>query len=421
MEVIDNQIDFKYFDKTKLNWIFFIYFLGMYCFYTNTYIQLALHIILIIYVVVDFFRNKTFISFNSWKTIIMYCLWLGLLTLIAALSSLWAYAKLPDSKTLMTLFKSFAMGGIMLIFVKNQTRFLSVLKSFLYASIILCFIVLLTTPISEYGNELVFGMVIKQQRNGVGLVCAYFGAISIYLYLSHKIRFGKLMIFIFLFTLLCSGSRGALFQLAISLILMILTQKQLNKKIKGIIMVILILALFFSISTFIPFLQEKIIQRFISLFDTINGSDNYDGSTKGRMLFVYLGLQMFSNKPLLGYGIDGFVTYFTDHPVINGIRFTDFSYSHNNIAELGADFGIVGLITWYWLILYILIKSIKNYKKNSALRLVVILLGSDLILDVGRIPWSTYTHVFLLIMVLLMFRLSFRTKSKKIANNNLIQ
>ncbi len=420
MEVIDNLIDFKLFNKTKPNWIFFIFFAGLYLFYTNTYIQIALYLIIALYVFIDFFRNKTFLSFNSWKTIIMYCLWLGLLTLIAALSRFWAYAKLPESRTLLNLVKSFVVGILMLVFVKNQTRFLSVLKSLLYASVVLCVAVLLTTPISGYGDDKVFGVLIGQQRNGVGLVCAFFGSMCIYLYLTYKIKFGKLLIAIFLITLLCTGSRGALFQVFISFILMILTQKQLNKKIKGLVMVTLSLVLFFSISMFIPFFQEMIIQRFASLFDTINGSTNFDGSTKGRMLYVYLGLEMFCNKPFLGYGIDGFATYFADHPVINGIRFTSFPYSHNNIAELAADFGIVGLFTWYWLIIYILIKSIKNYKKNFTLRLIVILLGADLILDIAHIPWSSGTHMILLNTILLMFRLSYKSKKtpKKIVQQS---
>ena len=52
-------------------------------------------------------------------------------------------------------------------------------------------------------------------------------------------------------------------------------------------------------------------------------------------------------------------------PFFNAVRVT---YAHNNFVEIAADLGILGLIAYYWIFVYIVFDYLKKYKKHSKMR-----------------------------------------------------
>ena len=121
------------FNNTKMNWIFFLYFCVMFTLYGITMVQLLAQILFLIYVFFSKIRHGVFkIDKNVIKNLKMYILWYGLLTFIAFLSQIWASASYPGSRTLITLFRIFIMGGSIIFYIDSKQKMYSVLKSFIY-------------------------------------------------------------------------------------------------------------------------------------------------------------------------------------------------------------------------------------------------------------------------------------------------
>ena len=403
-----NGIDNNYTSLSvkNIDWGLFIYFAGMFCLYTNTILQLLLQVFLIAYVLYDLvkIRGHFLIKKDALKNVVLYAFWLGALTLLAYKSKAWAYGNYPESKTLITLFRAYIMGTCLVLYINSKERLFKALRSLIYAAVILGILALLTTPVSQYGRagDEGFGVRIGQHRNQVGMLAATMSFLCFYLGHIGALKNEKKYLLFFLVLLVCTGSRGSMIQCIVAFCLYLLTQKNVSKRIKGVISGIFVLGVLYFVVLAVPFLNEMIYKRFITMFQAVLGTGQSDSSAYGRGLMRVLAFKMFMNKPILGYGLDGFVTYFGDHRVIEGKSFGAAAYSHCNFAELAADFGIVGLIIWYWLIIYIIMKSWKSHKKNEHAHMIFCLIVSLVILDYARINWTTHLSIYIFTIVFCM-------------------
>lgn len=399
----------------------FVYFTGMFCLYTNTVLQLLLQMFLIVYVLYDLLKKRGSIKIKKcvFKNIILYAFWLGALTLLAYKSKAWAYGTYLESKTLITLFRAYIMGTCLVLYINSKERLFNALRSFVYASIVLGVLVLLTTPITQYGQagDEGFGVKIGQHRNQVGMLATTMAFVCFYLDQIKELKNGKKYIIFFIILLVCSGSRGSMIQCLIAFGLYMITQRNISNRIKGVIIGILSLGCIYFLIVTVPFLNETIYQRFLAMIQVVLGTGYSDSSAYGRSLMRVLALNMFMNKPLLGYGLDGFITYFADHRVIEGKSFGTIAYSHCNFAELAADFGVVGLIIWYWLIVYIIIKTWRKHKDNEHAHMIFCLIISLVVLDYARINWTTHLSIYIFTIVFCMSQILVSKKkgSDKIA------
>lgn len=402
------EVDDKYMISPgkNIDWGLFIYFAGMFCLYTNTILQLLLQIFLIAYVLYDLVKIRGHIKIkkSALKNVVLYAFWLGALTVLAYKSKEWAYGSYPESKTLITLFRAYIMGTCLVLYINSKERLFKALRSLVYASVVLGVLVLLTTPVSQYGQagDEGFGVKIGQHRNQVGMLAATMSFLCFYLDHMRELKNGKKYMFFFLVLLVCTGSRGSMIQCIVAFCLYLITQKNISKRIKGIVSGIFILGILYFLILTVPFLNEIIYQRFITMFQAVLGTGQSDASAYGRGLMRVLAFKMFMNKPILGYGLDGFITYFGDHRVIEGKSFGTAAYSHCNFAELAADFGIVGLIVWYWLMLYIIVKTWKSHKENEHAHMIFCLIVSLVILDYARINWTTHLSIYIFTIVFCM-------------------
>lgn len=137
-----------------------------------------------------------------------------------------------------------------------------------------------------------------------------------------------------------------------------------SKIIKALIISISMLGIVAFLIMRIPLLYELIGNRIESAitFRTMNN----DSSLKVRVLFISRAMELFQERPILGFGMN----YFHTVSIYKGL------YSHNNYTELLSGGGIVGLILYYYRYLFLICQILK-YKKvrqRESLMLLVFLL-----------------------------------------------
>lgn len=103
-------------------------------------------------------------------------------------------------------------------------------------------------------------------------------------------------------------------------------------------------------------LKERILDMIRLL---VGSSSSIDMSTIIRYNMFFEGIYLFTFKPILGWGINGFA--------VNGAYLT---YSHSTVSELLCDFGIVGFITFFFPIIMCIFA--KKNKKFDILRIMLL-------------------------------------------------
>lgn len=226
-------------------------------------------------------------------------------------------------------------------------------------------------------NENVFGMVFSK----ASLVAYYY-----FLQAKHKpIRtIHILLVVIFTFFALTSGSKKAFLMILIGIIGINVLENGFSKVCKTLIVSLIVvggLLLIIQLPVF-----STMNQRIMGLF-----TGNKDNSEIVRSKMISLSMQLFYDKPLFGHGFNNFGT-------ITGLG----AYSHNNLTEILVSTGIIGFVAFY--IPYILIiqwgwkEGIKG--KNYIATLLLILSLIYLVFGYGMVEYYDKEYwLFLGIMV----------------------
>lgn len=190
-----------------------------------------------------------------------------------------------------------------------------------------------------------------------------------------------------LISVLASQSKKALLCFAM-IGLFLLMFKYRKKKFAGLLamfVVVLVVLELLSSTMFAPY-----IARFQNAFETMSGYNSgnvTDWSTAHRMMMIEDGLQFFTERPILGYGTDcyQFISQFN-------------TYSHNNFIELLVNNGIVGFIAYYWVYLYIGVKTLRIALKRSDSRAMFVfsVMFCHVFMDIGNVSYyDKMTYVYL--------------------------
>lgn len=182
-----------------------------------------------------------------------------------------------------------------------------------------------------------------------------------------------------------------------------------KKKVKPLIIVgfsilaIIIFVLLFTVSALSP-IKNRILSIISSLFGV--GDYRIDSSTIGRFSAAMYGFRLFAESPLFGNGYNS---------VVNNYKIM----AHNNIAEIGADYGIFALIAEEILILFPFTQLKKVPKKTKAF---IILFSSYLFLiQFFLVIFNSKIESILIPLVIVLsgenrFILPMFNKAKKIIN-----
>ena len=191
-----------------------------------------------------------------------------------------------------------------------------------------------------------------------------------------------------------SQSKKAIIVVIVGVLLVLLlknmeTRKLLNGMLKILLSFLLVVLIIVGLSKLEIF--SGVIDRFISMFEIMNGAGKTGGSTWIRQKMISLGIAYWMKNPVLGVGIGC--------PHILAAKYLGFdAYLHNNYVELLCGGGLVGICLYYSMYVYCLIQLFKLRKidsANSSIMIVIIML--TLITDYGMVSYySKLTNFYLL-------------------------
>lgn len=223
--------------------------------------------------------------------------------------------------------------------------------------------------------------------NTLGMMCAYSILINMYYIVKEKrLPTYSILSVLSVIMIALSSSKKAFIVLIGGLFGFIIMKNhaernQIKKLLWIVALSIVIIGLIFALS-YLP-IFSNMANRFRLLLNYFTGRGNTDFSTRARSELVEIGIGLFKSRPFLGVGMDNAKIY-------GGIAFS-FSeyYLHNNYAELLADGGIVGLITYYSMYLYFLFSFIKyrNLKDDEYI-MCVVLFATQLIIDYAMVSYD---------------------------------
>ena len=231
-----------------------------------------------------------------------------------------------------------------------------------------------------YGFEGFFDILQEEERlggeisneNTFGKIFAY-GVISgLYLVIYQKKYWCSIVCFLFLAFSLASGSRKAILIIIIGVTLLLFIKVGLKRPVAFVVILATLLTSLFLIIQLPMFSVAN--ERFITL---IFGGEN-DYSTHARNRMIAVGVDLFTQKPLIGWGVASYAS-------VSGFN----TYSHNNFIEMLANYGIIGFVLYYSIHTYILLTlfvKIKNAGPQQAMMFTLVL--TSLIMDYGNVSYD---------------------------------
>lgn len=214
-------------------------------------------------------------------------------------------------------------------------------------------------------NKLYIGMDIvsasKSGRNSLALVLLLILSFAIGVFLETQNKRGKRHILPFL-AVLISGllllqSRGAMVTIVMSLVFTTVLYKTKTKNLKKSIFTMIII--FAVILIIIPDeLRSQIWYRVQSIFlvfnDNIQNTEGI-GSINARKALISISFEAIKQNPIFGIGIGSFRSF----------SFTTYTSPHNDYLYFAAEFGLIGLFLYVYLLISIYRMASLNYKSEK--------------------------------------------------------
>lgn len=224
-----------------------------------------------------------------------------------------------------------------------------------------------------------------QNPNNVGTLLGIYSTFMIYDFYKQGHRSSLLAYISAGLFIIATGSKKALIMLMLSFLLLLFKNGKLVRK--RLFICIGALAVFLLLCLFIPVLYDLVGRRFLSLLGGM-GLINFesDNSTSLRVMYTNKAIELFLKQPIFGGGFDNFRAHSGFH-----------TYSHNNYVELLSAAGLTGTLFYYFYYAYI-IKKLWVIKTVFSLMLII-LICSLLITDVGSVTFSSYPMYYVILFI----------------------
>lgn len=343
-----------------------------------------------------FFTTVIFIGrYPHYRTFKFFYVWNITTCLYFYLTLYWSVCY-ADTKSYCITYTLVVICNICLFyFLTLKYKFVDALiKTIIIATILLAIRVFFNYGFLNQGDRGAFEEVIGIHVNSVGLFSAIAMLFSYY-YFKTVDRISRkkylIAIIIFLIIIILSGSKKALIIPLIAFTIIKMCNADKKYIIFTIIGAILLSIFIYFLIMNVPFLYEHLGVRFEGMINGFSGSGEVDGSTKVRLGYIEYGMVLFKKKQIFGYGL---ATFAYLHTQVFGWGM----YSHNNYVEMLVSGGIVGLVLYYSLYLYLIYKYyiiVKNTKDSFAILIFSILLGL-MISQYGMVAYyNLFINIFL--------------------------
>ena len=241
---------------------------------------------------------------------------------------------------------------------------------------------------------------ISEQSNALALLSSTLCVVSVtYLYVYKSDFFKRniayLSLFISLFFLVISGSRGGVVSFAIFLLVLYFSKFSnfLNLKFLATTFLLFLIFVFnFNYISQLPFFQRLLLLPQALGFEFFDYE--YDAALRmaaddTRINLADIALAKFFENPLLGYGIYSFG------------YFSEFSYTHNNFLEIIFSLGLFGVSLFYFPFFYIFIKTflIKNVFLNKHIMILRALIVYYFVSGMSLPNFSSKIQLFVVVII----------------------
>lgn len=227
--------------------------------------------------------------------------------------------------------------------------------------------------------------------NVLGMMSALMVLFHIYLHLFEKHRKDIILVIPAVIIIGATQSRKAIFMAIAGVFLLFWFKSRRGPKnnllpnLRFLISAVVIVVLVESLAH--TGLFHGAYERVLGLVNSLTGEGEVDSSTSLRAFYRQVGWDQFLQTPILGVGIN-------NSPLLLARAGTHRTYLHCNYAELAACGGIVGLISYYSMHVYLLYHELKYVKVDTSAVLFLIWLILMLVTDWGAVSYFSKRTYF---------------------------
>lgn len=379
------------------------------CFYGNFQLRMALSWLLAVFFV---FVNGLFlivrlkIKATTFKVFMLSTIWLFLpLILTPAVLNVEIHLKAILETMMYILF----FGCLFSCVEKNKHYFFYLLKVIIFS--VLIFSSFSVANYFFFSDSVIFSGFHSNPNTHASLLL--FLLVNIISFSSGKILINKkttyLIISIFSFQILLTGSSKGLLGLIIVYFLFFLFKPKKVKKIVVLIFLMLTsVVVFFTAEKSVDRLSDKIYA--LSDFDINRLDEKNIGNDSGkvRLFLIIDSVRIISDNWITGVGVNNGQYYltlpFSFKNTMNTIN------SQNNFTEMLLNGGVVAFLLYYGPLIYIFLGSLRKPNKSSFELAIIILVVLKIFLDVGMKSYNDASHVMAVTLAYYYYYISIRQR-----------
>lgn len=355
----------------------------------------AIKLMFIIYMAIRLFLTNQKLS--------RYTLWAAVFLTISSASILWAASQQIATFNFVWLAQALIIVALMETFIQDKKDIEFLMKSFVYGGILLSLRLVIETPI-EYWGYARLGSVIDYNENDLALKLVFSTIMTLYfISINKKKRFHQILLIGFIVIVLFTGSKKAFLGIILGLIFSKVLKLKKNPLFYIYAFIILILVPYglYYISMNVEPIYNVLGYRVEDMIRTLRGDETASYSTYLRINMIMTGIEMFTHKPLLGYGIG-------NYSVLSGFN----AYAHNNYIEVLFNQGLVGFLSYYSIYIYILISSMRMMLKNNRDYFPLMIITLIIIFEFAMVSYRLmYLHIIM--MMCYKWSVLFKKNSKR--------
>jgi len=207
------------------------------------------------------------------------------------------------------------------------------------------------------------------------LYCTVLFIMTMYFIIFEKKKWAYAVLPVSLFVLVGAGSRKSFLLVALAFLLMEMFKSKKGRAIR-------VLAILSVICVAVYFVMElaetnKFFYRFAQVFNIFAEEEAVtDVSLNTRSYMIEYGLELFSKKPVQGYGPMQFEYFYS---LLHGVR----RPPHSTFIQILVGFGLIGFTLFYGMYVYVirkLVPMIRKHRKYSIMiiTIVIMFLANDI-------------------------------------------
>lgn len=324
-----------------------------------------------------------------------YLKWFSAFLLYSFISIFWALDRKLALDVCIYMTSNLLMIIVVLDYARTKKRLLTVIDAFLMTEIVTLILCLATAPISYWGTgRFTDGIIL--QRNEVAMNAAMASAMALYAYyITRKWKYKLYYVFTLVLAVLPASRKSFLAAILVLLFYKILTSKDIYKFLVRLGQIAFIFIVGGVVFYSIPVLRENYWDRIMALTGFLGESTVIeDGSVLERKYFWSQALYMFTQKPILGWGINNFRAY------LAYIGYGNAVFAHSDYAELLADVGVIGVFIYFFQMAKALLSAVINVVRQKEIELLsTIILAIFAFAGVGAITYYRPTYAAILSIV----------------------